>query len=44
MKSFVMGVVAAVVIAAVGALLLDDLVQRPVSAAFSTEAARVNDG
>ena len=42
MKAFILGVIAALVIAAGAAFLLDDLVQSPATATFSTEAARVS--
>jgi hypothetical protein len=44
MRAFIVGVLAALVIAAAAALLLDDLVQRSATTAFSTDAARVSDG
>ena len=40
MRSFIMACVAAVVIAAIGAIILD-LVQQPADVAFTTESARI---
>jgi hypothetical protein len=40
MRSFIIACIAAAVIAAIGAIILD-LVQEPVDVAFTTESARI---